>query len=102
MLNEISVEVESERTVFAGFAHRFRALRTRLLVKQVTLSFHVRCTEAAISYWESGHRLPKRETIERIMSAFVACGATQSELDDLAGAWERAVMRRAVGSAQRS
>ena len=34
MLNEISLEVESERTVFAAFAHRFRALRVRLLLKQ--------------------------------------------------------------------
>ena len=71
MLNEISLEVESERTVFAAFAHRFRALRARLFLKQVTLSFHVRCTEAAISYWESGHRLPKRTTIERIIARSV-------------------------------
>jgi DNA-binding XRE family transcriptional regulator len=97
MLNEMSQEVESERTVFAAFAHRFRGLRARLLVKQVTLSHYAGCTEAAISYWESGHRLPKHTTIDRILCAFSACGATRSDLDDLAEAWQRAVMRRAVG-----
>jgi DNA-binding XRE family transcriptional regulator len=102
MLDEMSQEVESERTVFAAFANRFRGLRTRLLVKQVTLSHYAGCTEATISYWESGHRLPKHTTIDRILCAFGACGATQSDLDDLVGAWQRAVMLRTVGPAPRS
>ena len=40
------------------FAQCLRALRARLVGKQVALSMAVRCTEAAISFWEAGRRLP--------------------------------------------
>ena len=95
--DELPKESESDEA-FAVFADRFKSLRTRLFVKQVTLSYEVRCTEAAISYWESGRRLPHPRSMERILSAFGQCGATSFELDELRGAWHRAIVSRAVGT----
>jgi transcriptional regulator with XRE-family HTH domain len=92
-------ETRLEICALATFAHSFKALRARLYIKQVTLSREIRCTEAAISYWESGRRLPQQESLLRILGAFDQYGATPSELKELEQAWQMAAIRRATGTA---
>ena len=44
------------------FAACLRQVRNRLEAKQIWLAREVGCTEAAISHWEKGSRLPKENT----------------------------------------
>ena len=101
MLNEMVQEPGHDTAVCTDFAFHFKRLRTRLLVKQANLSYAMQCTEAAVSYWESGRRLPQRPNLLRILLAFSHLGATQAELDELASAWQRAAIGRAVGESTR-
>jgi DNA-binding transcriptional regulator YiaG len=100
-LNEMVPERRQATAACAAFAFYFKRLRTRLLVKQANLSYAMQCTEAAVSYWESGQRLPQHQSLLRILLAFSHLGATQVELDELAGAWQRAAIGRAVGASAR-
>src|SRR6476619_6270973 len=76
------------------FAQCLRALRARLVGKQVALSMAVRCTEAAISFWEAGRRLPVQLSLARIQEALIKSGATPFELEELRNAWQRAQRRK--------
>jgi hypothetical protein len=100
MLNEMVHEPGQRASVCTNFAFHFKRLRNRLVVKQANLSYAMQCTEAAVSYWESGQRLPQRQSLLRILLAFSDLGATQAELDELAGAWQRAAIGRAVGESR--
>jgi DNA-binding transcriptional regulator YiaG len=101
-LLQMRLEPDRHVSALAVFSRSFRALRTKIFVKQAALSSAVRCTEAAISYWESGRRLPLRPSFVRIVEALGEYGATVSELDALEGAWRHAMVQRALESRQRS
>ncbi len=77
------------------FARQMRDHRVRHFGKQASLSVEVRCTEAAVSFWESGRRLPQRSTFLRICHALVENGATSREVASLRRAWEDAQVRKA-------
>ncbi len=77
------------------FARQMRDHRVRHFGKQASLSVEVRCTEAAVSFWESGRRLPQPSTFLRICRALVENGATSREVASLRRAWEDAQVRKA-------
>jgi hypothetical protein len=73
----------------ASFAHCLREARRTLYLKQTCLSSAIGCTEAAVSFWESGHRLPTRTNLRRLVDAMTAAGATMAEQRALWEAWFR-------------
>ena len=72
------------------FADRLKELRRRLVGKQLCLSCAVGCTDAAVSFWESGKRLPQQDTLSRILDALAQGGASASELSTLHSSWQKA------------
>jgi hypothetical protein len=72
------------------FAHHLKELRQRLVGKQLCLSWAVGCSDAAVSFWESGKRIPNRGTLSRILGALAEGGASSSELSNLHDSWRRA------------
>jgi transcriptional regulator with XRE-family HTH domain len=72
------------------FADRLRELRQRVIGKQLCLSCAIGCTDAAVSFWESGKRLPQLESLSRILDALARGGASPTELSGLHHSWEKA------------
>lgn len=72
------------------FADRLKELRRRLVGKQLCLSCAVGCTDAAVSFWESGKRLPQPDTLSRILDALAQGGASPGELSTLHNSWQKA------------
>jgi transcriptional regulator with XRE-family HTH domain len=71
----------------ASFSSHIRDLRQRLGRKQLWLAVVVGCTDAAVSYWESGKRIPNAQTISRIVDALTREGASGTELARLRRSW---------------
>src|ERR1039457_5702790 len=65
---------------FNAILHR---LRKRYIGKQLPLAPSLGCTEAAISFWERGRRLPLSAVLPRILECFRTCGASESEIETL-------------------
>ena len=80
------------------FSNRLKSLRCRLLGKQAALAIGVGCTEAAVSYWEAGRRLPSRPMLVRILETLKDHACEASELDELAGQWQVELVGRDDGS----
>jgi len=72
-----------------SFANCLRQIRLRLDLKQTCLSLPMGCSDAAISMWEAGHRLPTGPNLERLLEAIGANGATTAEQLSLRQAWNR-------------
>ena|SRR5689334_21360217 len=71
-----------------SFAELFKNLRKQLVGKQSCLSrAGLRCTDAAISHWERGHRLPRPKTLRNAVDVLTELGATASEIEQLMSAW---------------
>ena len=81
------------------FADRLKELRQRLVGKQLCLSSAVGCTDAAVSFWESGKRLPQQGTLSRILSALAQDGASAAELSNLHHSWQKARVIRSTRAA---
>src|SRR5882724_8398645 len=75
-----------------AFACLLKDLRRRVVGKQLALSSAVGCTEAAVSFWESGKRLPIRAMFTRILVALATGGASRAELEGLRECWIYAVV----------
>jgi len=76
------------------FGARFRILRQELAGKQSVLTAAgLSCTDAAISLWENGRRLPSTRMLRRTIGVFARLGATSEDIEELRSAWiaERAV-----------
>jgi DNA-binding XRE family transcriptional regulator len=73
-------------TTFHIVLHR---LRKQYIGKQLTLATSLGCTDAAISYWEHGRRLPLRTLMPLIVECFRAGGARTSEIEELERAYDR-------------
>jgi DNA-binding transcriptional regulator YiaG len=80
-----------------SFAKSLKELRRKLVGKQTTLSTGIGCTVVAVSYWETGRRLPSRDMIARLITMFRESGATRSELRRLMRTWSVELFRRNVG-----
>jgi DNA-binding transcriptional regulator YiaG len=78
------------------FASNLKQVRQRLAGKQAWLSREVGCSDAAISFWESGGRLPNQQNMCRILAAVARGGATTSELTALRNAWHHEMSRRSL------
>ena len=69
------------------FAACLKQVRIRIHVKQCWLAGEIGCTDAAISHWENGSRLPRQDTMRRIFQALEKGGALPTELVPLLVAW---------------
>jgi DNA-binding XRE family transcriptional regulator len=79
-----------------SFASHLKQVRQRLAGKQAWLSQEVGCSDAAISFWESGGRLPNQQNLCRILAAVARGGATTPELLALRSAWHQEMARRSL------
>src|SRR4051794_37383838 len=84
----------SQGSTRSHFADRLRYLRLRFLGKQLCLSHAVGCSDAAVSFWESGKRLPNPRTLYRILDALAHEGVSPAELSNLRASWRDASMGR--------
>src|SRR5262249_47564331 len=67
--------------------------------KQWWLAHVAGCSDAAVSYWESGKRLPASNRLSRIVDALTQAGASPSELATLERSWlETRFLRRSKGA----
>jgi len=80
-----------------SFAELFKNLRKQLVGKQSCLSrAGLRCTDAAISHWERGHRLPRPRMMRNAVDVLVGLGATPGEIAQLLSAWTAEYVERKV------
>jgi len=71
-----------------SFAELFKNLRKQLVGKQSCLSrAGLRCTDAAISHWERGLRLPRPKTLRNAVDVLTELGATPDDIQQLMSAW---------------
>jgi hypothetical protein len=79
------------------FAELFKNLRKQLVGKQSCLSrAGLRCTDACISHWERGLRLPRPRTMRNAVDVLLGLGATRSEIDQLMSAWHAEYVERKI------
>jgi DNA-binding transcriptional regulator YiaG len=87
-----------------AFAVQIKDLRRRFGGKQWWLAYVAGCSDAAVSFWESGKRIPAPTTLFRIVDALQQAGASPTEVASLQQSWVRAkllrreVMHRRAGS----
>jgi DNA-binding transcriptional regulator YiaG len=74
----------------AAFSHRIKELRRRFGGKQWWLAYAAGCTDAAVSFWESGKRIPSAAMMSRIADALMRAGAPAGELALLQRSWVEA------------
>jgi transcriptional regulator with XRE-family HTH domain len=70
-----------------SFGDCLRALRQRLAGKQLWLARVAGCSDAAVSFWETGKRLPALSTLSRIENALTEAGASPGDLAGLRLSW---------------
>jgi hypothetical protein len=71
-----------------SFAELFKNLRKQLVGKQSCLNgAGLRCTDAAISHWERGLRLPRPRTMRNAVEVLIRLGATPDDIERLKSAW---------------
>ena len=94
-----SIELRHElRHESSPFAQKMKALRRRLGSKQCWVANVVGCTNASVSFWESGKRVPDLRNLERLLHALEMAGATRHEIAWLRDAWEAAKYPDLVGT----
>src|SRR6266850_420807 len=59
----------------ATFPEKIKAMRLQLFGKQLGAAARLGCTDAAISYWESGSRLPSPKLMGRLVECLERAGA---------------------------
>jgi len=79
------------------FASQLRQVRIRINAKQFWLAREIGCSDAAISLWENGSRLPRQNTMRRVFQALERVGAQPNELVSLLVAWRSSVDKRTLG-----
>ena len=80
-----------------SFAELFKALRKQLVGKQSCLcGAGLRCTDAAISHWERGLRLPRPRTMRNAIDVLANLGATPGDIERLRCAWTSEYVGRDV------
>lgn len=76
------------------FALCLKRIRVSVASKQLWLSDCMGCSDAAVSLWESGSRLPSPRTIDRLLAVLADAGAPASALLELRRAWLVAIAAR--------
>ena len=69
------------------FAVCLKRIRLSLAGKQIWLSDAMGCSDAAVSLWESGSRLPSARTIGRLLTVLADAGAPTPALLELRRVW---------------
>ena len=69
------------------FGSYLRELRRSVSGKQAWLSNAVGCSDAAISFWETGARLPTPRRMAALLGVLSAAGVATMELLDLQQRW---------------
>jgi hypothetical protein len=69
-------------------------LRLECLGKQATFALAMDVTEAAVSYWEVGQRLPGRVLFRKAVQLLVTHGASPAELVVLEDKWRDVLLLR--------
>jgi hypothetical protein len=90
-------ETDSTSHPTPSFAEQFKKLRKQLVGKQACLSgAGLRCTDAAISHWERGLRLPRPRTMRNAVAVLTELGATPRDIEQLISAWTAECTARSV------
>jgi transcriptional regulator with XRE-family HTH domain len=71
------------------FGAALRELRLRMDIKQVSLSTAMGCSDAAISLWEAGTRLPRPRFLDGLLKELAAAGASPGELGAMRELWKQ-------------
>jgi transcriptional regulator with XRE-family HTH domain len=79
------------------FAVCLRRVRLRLDTKQAWLAGAIGCTDAAVSLWESGARVPSSQSFGRLLTALAEMGVTTSDLLELRRLWVTECAGRRLG-----
>jgi DNA-binding transcriptional regulator YiaG len=87
-------DVEDGEAAANTFGECLRIIRRRLSYKQSVLADMIGCTEAALSFWETGARSPSPKNLVRILGTLVGCRVSTAELLALRGAWRLDVTGR--------
>ncbi len=82
------------RSGLQSFSRQLRTLREQFGGKQLWLAHAVGCTEAAVSFWETGKRIPYRCTLSRIVDALMEAGASATEVAVLCRCWREVAANR--------
>jgi DNA-binding transcriptional regulator YiaG len=82
------------------FAIQLRDFRQRFGFKQLWLANVVGCTDAAVSFWETGKRLPQAHVIVIMLEVLRKLGAGPKELVVFYTCWREEKRRAALASAQ--
>jgi transcriptional regulator with XRE-family HTH domain len=75
---------------------RIKRLRFRFGYKQLWLARAVGCSDAAISFWETGKRVPQASSLVRVMRALTEAGASPIDIVALGRSWRMATHRGAA------
>jgi transcriptional regulator with XRE-family HTH domain len=78
------------------FAECLKRIRVGMKSKQVWLSEAIGCSDAAISLWETGSRIPTAQSLGRLLAALAQEGTPTSELLKLRRVWLNDLRRRAT------
>jgi DNA-binding transcriptional regulator YiaG len=81
-----------------AFADALKCYRTRLFEKQCCLAQAIGCSEAAVSYWETGRRLPQRRTFHKILEVLATAGVSATDRFELQRTWLSARIAERDGS----
>lgn len=79
--------------IFRDFDVLLRGMRRQFFGKQIALACVTGCTDAAVSYWESGKRAPDPRRFSLLVAALAEAGAPAPDLQHLRLAWERAKVK---------
>jgi DNA-binding transcriptional regulator YiaG len=91
-----TTEAHDAEDAVTPFGRCFAQLRQRLRQKQVYLAMEIERSEATISYWETGARLPNADNLSRILSVLARNGASTAELLSLRRSWRREIDERSM------
>ena len=77
-----------------SFGTILHKLRVAHFGKQQCLAVRVGCTEAAVSFWESGSRLPSSELLAEVVTRMNEAGVTSDQISELVDAYQVALAAR--------
>jgi hypothetical protein len=84
-----------------SFPGRVKELRQRFGGKQLWLATLAGCSDAAVSFWESGKRVPNEITFSRLLDGLTQVGAAPSDLAALRLSWLEAKSRQSEAKVRR-
>jgi hypothetical protein len=76
------------------FPEKIKAMRLQLFGKQLGAAARLGCTDAAISYWESGSRLPSPKLMGRLVECLEQAGAVREDIAELLVSYRHSVLAR--------